>query len=201
MTRREEKVRMKMNFLRAFVLALFIIPLFPYVSSADYLIELKNGRSIDVREYKDEGEQIRFTSYGGETVINKSLIKEIKKTDLTPVEGPVYYEENGIEKPAAPAKDEKATTVPSSKNEPDSIQKQKEALSKEGEELEKKREQLLNDIKQEGRLVLPTKRKELKKRMDTLEGEIKEFNEKAKDVEKIEKPVEGNIEAPEKKAE
>ena len=182
----EEEMRMNMNFLPALVLSLLIIPLFPYLSSADYLIELKNGRTIDARDYKDEGEQIRFTSYGGETVIKKSLIKEIKKTEFLPAEGPVYYEEAGAEKPAAPAKDKKAdvTSVTSkTKNKADIIQEQKEALSKEGEELNKKRGELLNDIKQEGTRVLSSKKKEFKKRMDALEGEIKEFNEKAVDAE------------------
>jgi len=175
-------MRMNMNFLPALVLSLLIIPFFPYLSSADYLIELKNGRTIDVRDYKDEGDSIKFTSYGGETVIKKSLIKEIKKTEFLPAEGPMY-EENETEKPSSPAEDKKADVTSDAKNEPDIIQEQKEALVKEGEELGKKREELLNDIKQEGRLVRPTKKKEFERRMGTLETEIKEFNKKAEDFE------------------
>lgn len=186
-------MKKNINFLPALLSPLLFIFLFPYLSSADYLIELKNGRAIDVRDYKDEGEQIRFSSYGGETVIKKSLIKEIKKTEFLPVEGPVYTG-NGTEGTASPAEDkkpeDKKTVVTSNaKNKADSIKERNEALSKEGEELGKKREELLKDIKQEGRLVLPTKKKELKKRMDSLETEIKEFNEKAEDIKSEERTI------------
>ena len=184
----EEEMRMNMNLLPALVLSLLIIPLFPYLSSAAYMIELKNGRTIDARDYKDEGEQIRFTSYGGETVIKKSLIKEIKKTEFLPAEGPVYTG-NETEGTAAPAKDKKADVTSDAKNKVDIIQKQKEALSKEGEELDKKRGELATDIKQAGTRVFPTKKKEFKKRMDALEGQIKEFNERAKDIESEEKTI------------
>lgn len=191
-------MRKNMNFLPMLILSLLFIFLFPYLSSADYLIELKNGRTIDVHDYKDEGDRIKFTSYGGEIIMDKSLIKEIKKIEIKPYEGPLYYEENEKEKPAASAEERKSDTAmsePGTLSVPDSIQKQKEALVKEGEELGKKREELLNDIKQEGRLVLPSKKREFEKRWNEVEGEIKEFNEKVKSMEDTEKPGEENTES------
>ncbi len=165
------------NFLLIFTLSLFVLVLSNNISLAGYLIELKNGRTIAVYDYKDTGEQIIFFSNGGEIVINKNMIKNIREAKFKVTESLIYEQEN--KEPATGADKSKPELQDLLTEELDNLYEQKESLAKEGQDLAKKRAELLNDIKQEGRRVLPVKKKEFKRRMDEMEEEIKNFNEKA----------------------
>ncbi len=174
MTRREKKMKKTTNFLLIFTLSLFVLVLSNSVSLAGYLIELKNGRAIAVYDYKDTGEQIIFFSNGGEIVINKNMIKDIREAKFKVTESLIYEQENKA--PATGADKSKPGLRDLLTEELDNLYEQKESLAKEWEELAKKREALQNDIKQEGRRVLPTKRKKFNEKADALkerEAEIK----------------------------
>ena len=183
------------NFLLIFTLSLLVLVLSNNVSSAGYLIELKNGRAIAVYDYKDTGEQIIFFSNGGEIVINKNMIKDIREAKFKFAESLIYEQEN---KEPATDTDKSKPVLPNLTDELDNLYEQKESLAKEGQELAKKREALLNDIKQEGRRVLPTRKKEFKRRLDALEEKIQRFNEKVANIEKREETVTSEIEILEK---
>ena len=58
-----------------FTLLIIAAPLY-----ADYKIILKNGREFVVDDYKDLDGKIRFYREGGEIELDKSIIKDIKKT-------------------------------------------------------------------------------------------------------------------------
>lgn len=176
-TRKEEKMKKTTNFLLIFTLSLFVLVLSNNVSLAGYLIELKNGKAIAVYDYKDTGEQIVFFSNGGEIVINKNMIKNIREAKFKVTESLIYEQEN--KEPAAGADKNKTGLQDLLTEELDNLYEQKESLAKEWEELAKKQVELNNDIKQEGRRVLPTKRKKLRRRLYEMEEEIKNFNEKA----------------------
>ncbi len=165
------------NFLLIFTLSLFVLVLSNNVSLAGYLIELKNGRAIAVYDYKDTGEQIIFFSNGGEIVINKNMIKDIREAKFKVTESLIYEQEN--KEPATGKDKSKPRLQDLLTEELDNLYEQKESLAKEWQELAKKQEELQNDIKQEGRYLLPSKRKEFKRRLDEMEEKIKNFNEKA----------------------
>jgi len=52
---------------------------------ADYTLTLKNGRTVNVEAYREEGDVIIFSSYGGEISIAKENVQSI----IPAVEGPV----------------------------------------------------------------------------------------------------------------
>lgn len=62
----------------------FIILLlaYPVLSSAGYLIELKNGSKFITYEHWEEGEEIKFYYYGGVVGFPKAIVKEIRESDL-----------------------------------------------------------------------------------------------------------------------
>ncbi len=192
MTRREEKMKKTTNFLLIFILSLFVLVLSNNISLAGYLIELKNGRAIAVYDYKDTGEQIIFFSNGGEIIINKTMIKDIREAKFKFAESLMYEQEN--KEPVTGADKSKPGLQDLLTEELDNLYEQKESLAKEREELAKKQDELQNDIKQEGRYVLPTKRKEFKRRLDALEEKIQRFNEKVANIEKREETVTSKIE-------
>lgn len=191
-TRKEEKMKKTTNFLLIFTLSLFVLVLSNNVSLAGYLIELKNGKAIAVYDYKDTGEQIVFFSNGGEIVINKSMIKNIREAKFKVTESLIYEQENNEH--AAGADKNKTGLHDLLTEELDNLYEQKESLAKEWEELAKKREELQNDIKQEGRRVLPTKKREFKRRLDALEEKIQRFNEKVANIEERKETVTSEME-------
>lgn len=47
---------------------------------ADYVLELKNGRSLTVASYREEGGMIKFSGFGGEIAIAKDQIQTIRQS-------------------------------------------------------------------------------------------------------------------------
>ena len=80
---------------------------------ADYSLVLKNGRRIIVQGYREEGQSIKFYSYGGEIGISKDQIQSIRTID--PVSPPLHQQPGAspqlAERPLSPeaekAKEEK----------------------------------------------------------------------------------------------
>ena len=58
------------------------ILIYPSISLASYLIELKNEETFLTNHYWEEGEQIIFYYYGGIVRIERNLIHKIKDSDL-----------------------------------------------------------------------------------------------------------------------
>lgn len=50
---------------------------------ADYTLELKNGRSITVATYREEGAMIKFSGFGGEIGIAKDQIQSIRQATVS----------------------------------------------------------------------------------------------------------------------
>jgi len=59
--------------LTAIAAAVFLI--YPCVTSALYIIHLKDGREFATEQYCDEGDQIKFKRYGGVIGIQKDLVR------------------------------------------------------------------------------------------------------------------------------
>ena len=86
---------------------LFVFILVAASALADYKIILKNGREFVVDDYKDMGSKIKFYREGGEIELDKSNIKDIKKTKaLKRAEESSAPEttKDSAEKPASPEK-------------------------------------------------------------------------------------------------
>lgn len=56
--------------------------IYPSVCFSAYLIELKNGKKFITYQYWQEGDQIKFSFYGGVVGIQKDLVREIRESDL-----------------------------------------------------------------------------------------------------------------------
>ena len=59
--------------LTAIAAAVFVI--YPCVTSALYIIHLKDGREFATDRYYEEGDQIKFKRYGGVIGIQKDLVR------------------------------------------------------------------------------------------------------------------------------
>ena len=59
--------------LTAIAAAVFLI--YPCVTSALYIIHLKDGREFATDRYYEEGDQIKFKRYGGVIGIQKDLVR------------------------------------------------------------------------------------------------------------------------------
>jgi len=80
----------------------------PLVSSASYLIQLKNGSEFLTPRYWEEGDQVKFHSHGGVVTVPKDSVREIKESDR------VYREEIASKKDPKKGKetDKESTSVP-----------------------------------------------------------------------------------------
>ncbi|MEW6409202.1 MAG: hypothetical protein AB1488_03700 [Nitrospirota bacterium] len=61
-----------------------IVLLFPTFSDAGYIIYLKNGRQITVNSYWVEGNEIKYSVFGGVMGINKGEVLSIKEMVTSP---------------------------------------------------------------------------------------------------------------------
>ncbi len=71
---------------QAFACLIFLltVPLSGFTQNLNYEIVLKNGSSIEVSEYYEEGDKLFYQKFGGTMGIEKSKIKEIKKVKRDP---------------------------------------------------------------------------------------------------------------------
>jgi len=69
---------MKMQIQVSLTVALIVAWSLP--GSADYTLVLKNGRTITVQSYREEGKMIKFYGLGGEIGLSKDQIQTIRKT-------------------------------------------------------------------------------------------------------------------------
>ncbi len=195
-------------FILIFVLPMFAITFSYDVSHADYIIKLKNGRKIFVSKYKDTGKHISFYSQGGEVIISKENVEEIKDVEAKADERGMYvpeYSEEPLETPsdagAADTADDKAESELSKlESELSSIYTQKLALNEQREELLKKQKELSGDVKREGGAVIPSKRRKLQMRAEKLKEDAKSFNERVTEIEKREQAVKSEIKSLEKES-
>ncbi|MDP3048731.1 MAG: hypothetical protein Q8N12_04790 [Thermodesulfovibrionales bacterium] len=147
-------------------------------SVADYKIILKNGREFVVDDYKDMGGKIKFYREGGEIELDKSIIKDIKKTKAvkqTEESSPVETTKDTPEKP--PAEKSAQPQAQEIDNKLKEIAKKKEQMRAEGEKLTEERKKLEEDIKKKGRVLAIREKRELEKQISELETKIKKFNE------------------------
>jgi uncharacterized protein (DUF3084 family) len=162
-----------------FIVLVFLFILIYTPSFADYKIILKNGREFVVDDYKDMGGKIKFYREGGEIELDKSNIKDIKKTKaLRQVEESSAPEttKDSAEKPASPEK-----SAQPQKQEIDGklkeLYKKKEQFKAEGEKLSEERKKLDEEIKKKGRTLSIREKRELEKQISELDEKIKKFNE------------------------
>ena len=156
-----------------FTLLIIAAPLY-----ADYKIILKNGREFVVDDYKDLGGKIRFYREGGEIELDKTIIKDIKKTKAvrqTEESAPVETTKDTPEKPAP----EKVTQPQKQEivNRLKEIAKKKEEMKAEGEKLSEERKKLDEDIKKKGRVLSIREKRELEQKIPELNKKIKKFDE------------------------
>ena len=64
------------------IIAFITFLIYPSISFAFYLIELKNGSTFITYHYWAEGQQIKFYCSGGVVGIEKDLVREIRESDL-----------------------------------------------------------------------------------------------------------------------
>ncbi len=165
-----------------FTLVIISVPSF-----ADYKIILKNGREFVVDDYKDLNGKIKFYREGGEIEIDKSIIKDIKKTKAlkrAEESSPVETTKDTPEKPSA----EKSAQP--QKQETDSklreIAGKKAQLRAEGEKLIADKKKLEEEIRKKGRVLAIREKRELEKQISELEDKIKKVNEEIKSADREE---------------
>lgn len=64
------------------IAVIFLLPAYPALSSAAYLIELINGNKFITSGHWEEGGEIRFYYYGGVVGFPKEIVREIRESDL-----------------------------------------------------------------------------------------------------------------------
>ena len=184
-------------------LAIFLIIVLTFTvtpSFADYKIILKNGREFVVDDYKDMGSKIKFYREGGEIELDKSLIKDIKKTKAikrteestdseTTKEAP---EKPSAEKNSQPQKQEIVGRLKE-------IAKKKQEMKAEGEKLSEERKTLDEDIKKKGRTLSIREKRELEQKIPELNKKIKKFDEEFNKLEQEEEQVLKERGVPQKK--
>jgi uncharacterized protein (DUF3084 family) len=169
------------------LLMLSVFILFSAPSYADYKIILKNGREFVVDDYKDMGGKIKFYREGGEIELDKSIIKDIKKTKAlkqTEESSPAETTKDAPEKPAA------EKNAQPQKQEIDSKLKEiagkKVQLRAEGEKLIADKKKLEEEIKKKGQVLYIREEREFKQRISELEEKIKKVNEEISSIDKEE---------------
>jgi len=86
----------------ALVVAMLGVLALPSLSSAQYLIVLKNGRQIQVQSYREEGAMIKFSGLGGEIAIAKDQVQNIRRANESDAKGPGLVLERLPETPITP---------------------------------------------------------------------------------------------------
>lgn len=147
-------------------------------SYADYKIILKNGREFVVDDYKELNGKIKFYRKGGEIELDKSSIKDIKKTkavtraeESSPVETTKDTPEKlAPEKSAQPQKQETDSKLKE-------LARKKEEMKAEGEKLSEERKKLAEEIKKKGRVLSIREKRELEQKIPELNKKVKKFDE------------------------
>ena len=147
-------------------------------SYADYKIILKNGREFVVDDYKDMGSKIKFYREGGEIELDKTIIKDIKKTKALKRAEESSAPETTKDTPEKPTAEK--STQPQ-KQEIDSKLKEvagkKAQLRAEGEKLIAERKKLEEEIKKKGQVLYIREERDYKRLISELDEKIKKFNE------------------------
>ena len=168
-----EKIFARFAIFLIIVLAFTVTPSF-----ADYKIILKNGREFVVEDYKDMGSKIKFYREGGEIELDKTLIKDIKKTKTVKQVEEISSPETTKDNPEKPTAEK---VIQPQKQETDSKLKEiagkKAQLRAEGEKLSEERKKLDEEIKKKGRVLAIREKREIEKQISELETKIKKFNE------------------------
>ena len=156
----------------------FMLVIISVPSYADYKIILKNGREFVVDDYKDMGSKIKFYREGGEIVLDKTTIKDIKKTKAVRQTEESSAPETTKDTPGKPSAEKNAQ---SQKQEADSklreIAGKKAQLKAEGEKLTEERKKLDEEIKKKGRILSIREKRELEQKIPELNNKIKKFDE------------------------
>jgi uncharacterized protein (DUF3084 family) len=163
---------------------LFVFILVAASALADYKIILKNGREFVVDDYKDLNGKIKFYREGGEIELDKSIIKDIKKTKTikrAEESSPVETTKDTPEKPksAQPQKQETDSKLRE-------IAGKKAQLRAEGEKLMADKNKLEEEIKKKGRVLAIREKREIEKQISELGEKIKKFNEEMSSADKEE---------------
>jgi len=162
-----------------YFIVLFSLFMLIYTPSfADYKIILKNGREFVVDDYKDMGGKIKFYREGGEIELDKTIIKDIKKTKAVKRAEESSALETTKDTPEKPAAEKSAQPQ---KQEIDSKLKEiagkKAQLTTEGEKLIADKKKLEEDIRKKGRVSAIREKRDIEKQISELETKIKKFNE------------------------
>jgi hypothetical protein len=64
------------------IILLIIFPLWSFVWSASYRLQLKNGNELKTSHYWEEGDEIKFYVYGGIAGIQKGFVTKVTISDL-----------------------------------------------------------------------------------------------------------------------
>jgi len=161
-----------------FFILFFMLIVISASAFADYKIILKNGREFVVDDYKDIGGKIKFYRESGEIELDKSLIKDIKKTkaikrteessDSETTQG--VPEKPSAEKSAQPQKQDIDGKLKE-------IAAKKVQLKTEGEKLMDDKKKLEEEIKKKGQVLYIREERDYKHRISELDEKIKKFNE------------------------
>ena len=156
----------------------FMLVIISVPSYADYKIILKNGREFVVDDYKDMGSKIKFYREGGEIELDKSNIKDIKKTKAIKRTEESSAPETTKDTPEKPTAEKNAQPQ---KQGIDSKLKEvagkKAQLRAEGEKLIADKKKLEEDIKKKGQVLYIREEREYKRRISELDEKINKFNE------------------------
>lgn len=118
--------------------ALIVFLAYPMLSHASYLIELTNGNKFITYEPWEEGDEIKFYYYGGVIGIPKSIIKEIRESDLP------YKEQLPEEKSSVTEKDVRDETAKKQEDEAEDQPVDDSAYKNRRESLRKQIEEATN---------------------------------------------------------
>jgi hypothetical protein len=154
------------------VIVLFIA--YPLVSTATYLIQLKNGGRYVTFQYWEEGDEIKFYYHGGVLGFRKSLIKSIEETDLRYKE---VIEEKAAETSETQGKKDRVEIKKEGKEIDAEYYKDKKAtLMGEYRDVQIKVQQAMRNRDIEAKLEARKELKGLGNQISELENEIKEEN-------------------------
>lgn len=160
---------------------LFVSILISGSALADYKIILKNGREFVVDDYKELNGKIKFYREGGEIELDKTIIKDIKKTKaVRQVEersAPETTNDTPEKPPAEKSTQPQEQEIDSKLKE---IARKKAQLRTEGEKLIADKKKLEEDIKKKGRVLAIREKRELEKKVAEIEEKINKVNEEIK---------------------
>jgi uncharacterized protein (DUF3084 family) len=131
------------------------------------------------------GSKIKFYRESGEIELDKSIIKDIKKT-----KAPRQVEESSApettkdnpEKPTAEKSAQPQGQETDGKLK--ELAKKKEQFTAEGEKLAADKKKLEEDMKKGGRMIYPREEREFKQRLSELEEKIKKVNEEIRSIDR-----------------